>query len=104
MVQTPTDKHPYIQLETDDGANLRRISLDSTISFSTDDTNRTMSVWFWSDYDSTGQYSSSHALFGGKYTNYWAVKNSGGATTYVKKLKQMVEMTEIMIIFQTEKV
>ena len=83
MVQTPTDKHPYIQLETDDGANLRRISLDSTISFSTDDTNRTMSVWFWSDYDSTGQYSSSHALFGGKYTNYWAVKNSGGATTYV---------------------
>ena len=32
MVQTPTDKHPYIQLETDDGVNLRRISLDSTIS------------------------------------------------------------------------
>ena len=81
MVTTPTNAHPYIQLETDDGANLRRISLDSTISFSTDDTDRTMSVWFWSDYDGTGQYGNSHALFGGKYTNYWAVRSTS-ATTY----------------------
>ena len=82
MVTTPTNAHPYIQLETDDGANLRRISLSSTISLSTDDTNRTLSIWFWSNYNSTGQYSNSHALLGGKYTNYWAVKNTN-ATTYV---------------------
>lgn len=82
MVTTPSNAHPYIQLETDDGANLRRIALDSTISLSTDDTNRTLSIWFWSNYDSTGQYSNSHALLGGKYTNYWAVRNNS-ATTYI---------------------
>ena len=38
MVQTPTDKYPYIQIETNDGgANLRRISLSSTISIDGDD-------------------------------------------------------------------
>lgn len=82
MVQTPTDKYPYIQIETDDTNNLRRIALDSTISFDTDDGSRTMQVWFWTDYDASGQYSSSHALFGGKYTNYWAVKNSSGPSNY----------------------
>ena len=81
MVTTPSNAHPYIQLETDDGANLRRITLDSTISLSTDDTNRTLSIWFWSNYDATGQYSNSHALLGGKYTNYWAVRSTS-ATTY----------------------
>jgi len=82
MVQTPTDKYPYIQIETDDGANLRRIALDSTISIDGDDGERTMSVWFWSNYNATGQYSASHALFGGKYVNYWAVKNNS-ATSYI---------------------
>jgi len=82
MVQTPTDKYPYIQVETNDSSNLRRITLDSTISIDGDDGERTMSVWFWSDYNSTGQYSASHALFGGKYTNYWAVKNNS-ATSYI---------------------
>jgi hypothetical protein len=82
MVVTPSNQHPYIQLETNNNSALRRISLSSTISFSTDDTNRTMSVWFWSNYDSTGQYSASHALFGGKYTNYWAVKNNSD-TSYI---------------------
>lgn len=81
MVTTPSNAHPYIQLETDDGANLRRIALDSTISLSTDDTNRTLSIWFWSNYNATGQYSNSHALLGGKYTNYWAVRSTS-ATTY----------------------
>lgn len=81
MVTTPSNAHPYIQLETDDTNNLRRITLDSTISLSTDDTNRTLSIWFWSNYNSTGQYSNSHALLGGKYTNYWAVRNTS-ATTY----------------------
>ena len=81
MVVTPANQYPYIQVQTDDGANLRRISLSSTISIDGDDDTRTMSVWFWSNYDATGQYSSSHALFGGKYVNYWAVKNNG-ATTY----------------------
>ena len=47
MVVTPTDRHPYIQIETDDGSNLRRISLSSTISIDADDGSRTMSVWFW---------------------------------------------------------
>ena len=82
MVQTPTDKYPYIQIETDDGANLRRIALSSTISIDGDNGERTMSVWFWSNYNATGQYSASHALFGGKYTNYWAVKNNS-ATSYI---------------------
>ena len=59
MVTTPSNAHPYIQLETDDTNNLRRITLDSTISLSTDDTNRTLSIWFWSNYNSTGQYSNS---------------------------------------------
>ncbi len=81
MVTTPSNAHPYIQLETNDGANLRRVTLDSTISLSTDDTNRTLSTWFWSNYNSTGQYSNSHALLGGKYVNYLGVANSS-ATTY----------------------
>jgi len=82
IVQTPYHLPPYIQIETDDTNNLRRISLDSTISIDGDDGERTMSVWFWSNYNATGQYSSSHALFGGKYTNYWAVKNNS-ATSYI---------------------
>ena len=82
MVQTPANVHPYIQIETDDSSALRRISLSSTISFDTDDDARTMSVWFWTDYDASGQYSASHALFGGKYVNYWAVKNDSGSTNY----------------------
>jgi len=82
MVQTPANVHPYIQIETDDSSALRRISLSSTISFDTDDDARTMSVWFWSNYNATGQYSASHALFGGKYVNYWAVKNNS-ATSYI---------------------
>ena len=82
MVQTPANLHPYIQIETDDSSALRRISLDSTVSFDTDDDARTMSVWFWSNYNATGQYSASHALFGGKYTNYWAIKNNS-STSYV---------------------
>lgn len=82
MVQTPTDKYPYIQIETDDSSNLKRISLDSTISIDGDDGERTMQVWFWSNYNASSQYSASHALFGGKYTNYWAVKNNS-ATSYI---------------------
>lgn len=82
MVQTPSNLHPYIQIETDNSSALRRISLSSTITFDTDDDARTMSVWFWTDYDASGQYSQSHALFGGKYTNYWAVKNSSGPSNY----------------------
>jgi len=82
MVVTPSGKYPYIQVETDDGANLKRIALSSTISFDTDDDNNTMSVWFWTDYDASAQYSNSHALFGGKFTNYWAVKNDSGPTNY----------------------
>ena len=78
MVTTPSNQHPYIQIETDDGANLRRITLDSTISIDGDDGERTMSVWFWSNYDGTGQYGNSHALFGGKYTNYWAITGGSG--------------------------
>ena len=82
MVQTPANKYPYIQIETNNSSNLRRIGLSSTISIDGDDGERTMQVWFWSDYDSTGQYSSSHALFGGKYVNYWAVRNNS-ATSYI---------------------
>ena len=82
MVVTPSNSYPYIQIETDDSSNLRRIALDSTISFDTDDDSRTMQVWFWTDYDASGQYSASHALFGGKYVNYWAVKNDSGSTNY----------------------
>jgi len=82
MVITPANAHPYIQLETDDTNNLRRIALSSTITLDTDDDNRTLSIWFWSNYNGTGQYGNSHALLGGKYTNYWAVKNTS-ATTYV---------------------
>ena len=81
MVVTPSNQHPYIQIETDDSSNLRRIALSSTISIDGDDGERTMSVWFWSNYNATGQYGSSHALFGGKYVNYWAVK-SDSATSY----------------------
>ena len=80
MVVTPSNKHPYIQLETDDAANLRRITLDSNIVLDTDDDNRTVSIWFWSDYNGTGQYGNSHALLGGKYTNYWAIVGGNGNT------------------------
>ena len=82
MVQTPANLHPYIQVETNNSSALKRISLSSTITFDTDDGSRTMSVWFWSNYNATGQYSASHALFGGKYTNYWAVKNNS-STSYI---------------------
>ena len=37
-------------------------------------------VWFWSDYDGTGQYGNSHALFGGKFVNYWAIIGGSGDT------------------------
>ena len=82
MVVTPSNQHPYIQLETNNSSALKRIALDSTISIDGDDGERTMSIWFWSNYNATGQYSASHALFGGKYVNYWAVKNNS-ATSYI---------------------
>jgi len=82
MVVTPSNQHPYIQLETNNSSALKRIALSSTISIDGDDGERTMSIWFWSNYNATGQYSASHALFGGKYVNYWAVKNNS-ATSYI---------------------
>jgi len=33
--------------------------------------------YWWSDYDATGQYSNSQAFFGGKYTNYMALRGGG---------------------------
>ena len=64
-----------------------------------------MSVWFWTDYDEFTILKISHVLFGGKYTNYWGLKNSSGPSNYRTEAKKlMVVMMVIMIILQMVKV
>jgi len=64
----------YFRVRSD--STVQRLEFDSTISRAGDGDSTLMFYW-WSDYDATGQYSNSQAFFGGKYTNYMALRGGG---------------------------
>jgi len=61
----------YFRVQSDD--TVQRIEFDSLISRAGNG-DSTLMFFFWSNYDATGQYSNSQAFFGGKYTNYMALR------------------------------
>ena len=61
----------YFRVQSDD--TIERIEFDSTVSRAGNG-DSTLMFFFWSDYNAQGQYSNSQAFFGGKYTNYMALR------------------------------
>jgi hypothetical protein len=60
----------YFRVRSD--SSIQRLDFDSTMSRATDEES-TLQFFFWSNYDSTGQYGNSQAFFGGKFTDYMAL-------------------------------
>jgi len=58
---------------------VERIDFSGTVSRNADEES-TVLFYFWSNYDATGQYSNSQAFFGGKFTNYMALR--GGSNGF----------------------
>lgn len=80
MWVNPSDGPAYFRVETDDSANIRVLTFDSTISRAGNGDSTLLFYW-WSDYNGGSQYSNSQAFFGGKYTNYMALRSLNGSTT-----------------------
>ena len=67
----------YFRVRSD--STIQRLNLSGTITRNADE-DSTLMFFFWSDYDATGQYSNSQAFFGGKYTNYMALRGGTDGT------------------------
>ena len=80
MWVNPSDGPAYFRVETDDNNNIRVLTFDSTISRAGNGDSTLLFYW-WSDYNGGSQYSNSQAFFGGKYTNYMALRSLNGSTT-----------------------
>ena len=80
MWVNPSDGPAYFRVETDDSANIRVLTFDSTISRAGNGDSTLLFYW-WSDYNGGSQYSNSQSFFGGKYTNYMALRSLNGSTT-----------------------
>ena len=79
MWVNPSDGPAYFRVETDDNNNLRVLTFDSTISRAGNG-DSTLMFYFWSNYVANGQYSNSQAFFGGKYTNYMALRGGSNGS------------------------
>ena len=77
MYQSPNNEPAYFRVRSD--STIERLDFSGTISRAGNG-DSTLHLYFWSDYDATGQYGNSQALFGGKYTNYMALTGGSGAT------------------------
>jgi len=78
MYVNPNDSAAYFRVRSD--SVVERLDFSGTISRDADDGSSTVMFYFWSDYDATGQYSNSQAFFGGKYTNYMALRGGSDGT------------------------
>lgn len=70
MYVNPSDSSAYFRVRSD--SVIERLELSDTIRRPSTGSS-TLMFYFWSDYDSEGQYGNSQAFFGGKYTNYMAL-------------------------------
>jgi len=80
MWVNPSDGPAYFRVETDDSANIKVLTFDSQISRAGNGDSTILFYW-WSDYLAGSQYSNSQAFFGGKYTNYMALRTLNSSTT-----------------------
>lgn len=78
MYVNPSDGAAYFRVRSD--SVVERLDFSGTISRDADDGSSTVMFYFWSNYDATGQYSNSQAFFGGKYTNYMALRGGTDGT------------------------
>mgnify|MGYP002624365881 CR=1 FL=1 len=78
MYVDPAGSAAYFRVRSD--SVVQRLELSSTISRDADDGSTTIMFYFWSNYDGTGQYGNSQAFFGGKYTNYMAIRGGTDGT------------------------
>lgn len=67
----------YFRVRSD--STVQRLDFDSTVSRAGNG-DSTLMFFFWSNYVANGQYSNSQAFFGGKYTNYMALRFGQGGT------------------------
>jgi hypothetical protein len=77
-VEGANNRNSYFRVRSD--SVVQRLNFSSTISRDADDDSSTVMFYFWSNYDGTGQYSNSQAFFGGKYTNYMALRGGTNGT------------------------
>lgn len=77
MYVNPSGEAAYFRVRSD--STVQRLNFNGTITRNADEAS-TLMFYFWSNYDGTGQYSNSQAFFGGKYTNYMALKGGTNGT------------------------
>jgi len=77
MYVNPSGEAAYFRVRSD--SVIQRLNFSGTISRAAT-AGSTIMFYFWSNYDATGQYSNSQAFFGGKYTNYMALR--GGSNGF----------------------
>ncbi len=80
MWVNPSDGPAYFRVETDDSSNIRVLTFDSTISRA-GNADSTILFYWWSDYLAGSQYSNSQSFFGGKFTDYMALRTLNSSTT-----------------------
>ena len=77
MYVNPSGEAAYFRVRSD--STIQRLEFSGTISRAAN-AGSTIMFYFWSNYDATGQYSNSQAFFGGKFTNYMALR--GGSNGF----------------------
>lgn len=76
-VEGANNRNSYFRVRSD--SVVERLDFSGTITRNADEESTVM-FYFWSDYDATGQYGNSQAFFGGKYTNYMAIRGGADGT------------------------
>lgn len=76
-VEGDNNRNSYFRVRSD--SVVERLDFSGTITRNADEESTVM-FYFWSDYDATGQYGNSQAFFGGKYTNYMAIRGGSNGT------------------------
>lgn len=74
MYVNPAGSAAYFRVQST--STVERLELSSTVTRAGNG-DSTLMFYFWSNYNAAGQYSNSQAFFGGKYTNYMALRGGG---------------------------
>ena len=77
MYVNPSDSAAYFRVRSD--SVIQRLDFSGTITRNADEASTVM-FYFWSSYVANGQYGNSQAFFGGKYTNYMAIRGGSDGT------------------------
>lgn len=75
-VEGANNRNSYFRVRSD--SVVERLDFSGTIIRPSTGSSTVM-FYFWSDYDPEGQYAKSQAFFGGKYTNYMALRYTSSA-------------------------